>query len=148
MKEKTLFPVKVDLTDSHVLVICAGDVRDGGAACALIRALHRCTEHLRILSPAPCARVRQEAAVCHAPLDEKPYAREDLFGADVVISTLDDAAVNDDIFAACRTLGIRLCILAQPQRSDFIPDFVMSEERGSCELTEQSVHPGWGKRNF
>ena len=49
-----------------------------------------------------------------------PLRREDLYGMDIVISALRDGRINDELFAVSRTLGIRICILQQPERSDFI----------------------------
>ena len=49
----------------------------------------------------------------------KRYDREELFGADLVISGLTDPKENEDLYAACRCFGIPASLLNDPSRSEF-----------------------------
>lgn len=117
--EYQLLPVLVDLSDSRV-VILAGDSTREDAVVQMLLLLSRCTAHLRLIAPAPSPRLMQAARDSDACVISRPYVREELHGADVVICMYEDSDVCDDVFAFCRTLGIRLCLTSQPGRSDFI----------------------------
>ena len=112
-------PVLIDLSQKHVLILFERSPADE-AGLGVIQMIRPCTEHLAVLTPSPASFLKQKAEDLHFTLLDKKYAREDLYGADVVICAADDQAVKDDVFAACRTLGIRLCILSEPWRSDFL----------------------------
>ncbi len=109
----------IDLSTRNVLVI-AGDEQEQLQALDYLHALIPCTDHISVLALSPAPSLKDLAEKHHIRLKEKAYAREDLYGEDLVISTLSDPSVNDDIHAACRTLGIRLQMTAEPGRSDFI----------------------------
>ncbi len=116
---KNLYPVLLDLSSKNVLVI-AGSGKEEAKAMNYLHVLTACTDHLAVLAPSPSPALKDYANRMMIHLMEKSYVRADLYGADIVISTLEDADINDDIHAACKTLGIRVQITAQPYRSDFI----------------------------
>lgn len=138
-----LLTVQINLQDRKVLLLGAdGHFPD------VIRTLLPCTKHLYAAFPvrsmdgapespdpvsgrpggADATPDLQRAADMLSALEAEgrlhclpvPFRREDLYGMDVVISALSDDKINDELFAVCRTLGILICILQQPQRSDFI----------------------------
>ncbi len=116
---KPLFPVLIDLSGQNVLVM-AGSGQEEVLAVEYLRALAPCVHLLLVLSPSPSEELRSAADETGACLLEKTYERTDLYGADLVVCTMTDPVILDDVFAACRTLGIRLQITSQPQRSDYI----------------------------
>lgn len=113
-----LFPVLIDLSQKHVFLITDGNC-DDETILRILRMVRPCTPYLTVLAPSPSPVLERSAGKQQAVLMKKEYDREDLYGADVVICAAQDRALKDDVFAACRTLGIRLCILYEPQRSDF-----------------------------
>ena len=117
---KNLFPVLIDLSSKHVLVLTGPE--PGEETLAVIEALIPCTDHLAVQVSSPDNILEQMAKKYSFALRIKPYEREDLYDADVVICALSSRDMMDEVFAACRTLGIRLSLLPAPGRSDFLPD--------------------------
>ena len=119
--KKELFPVLIDLSEKHVMVLLSQDGDyDEPRLLSLVQRLHACTGHLSLYAASRSASLMKLSEEAGVSLTVKSYKREDLFGADVVICTLRDPALRGDVFAACHTLGIRLCIPGEPARSDFI----------------------------
>ena len=119
---KRLLPVLLDLSSQHV-VLLSGESFDE-MILPVARMLSPCTDHLTVFSPDPSPPLKELAEREHFVLKEKSYKREDLYDADLVILSASGQALKDEVFAACRTLGIRLSILSEPKRSDFILDQV------------------------
>ena len=115
---KKLLPVLLDLSGQHV-VLLSGESFDE-MILPLARMFCPCTDHLTVFSPAPSPSLKEMADQGHFNLKEKTYEREDLYDADLVILSASGQALKDEVFAACRTLGIRLSVLSEPERSDFI----------------------------
>lgn len=113
-----LFEVLIDLSKKNVVIL--GDDRSDEEVLSIAHRLLPCTDHLTVLTASPSSDLRQLAAEEHFSLIKREYIRDDLYGADVVICTLRGQKETDDVHAVCRTLGVRLCILSQPERSDFI----------------------------
>ncbi len=116
---KPLIPVLIDLSDKTALVI-AGNGPEEKQAAKYLRVLSPGVKDLRVLAQCPSEDLRTLILGCGIHLLEKSYERQDLYGADLVICATSDQSVTDDVFATCRTLGIRLQILSQPRRSDYI----------------------------
>ncbi len=117
--KKPLFPVLIDLSDKTVLIVSGGGLAEAKAI-EYLRALSPSVGSLCVLSEKPSDHLRELIPGSDIRLLEKPYEREDLYGADLVVCTTTDPTIMDDVFAACRTLGIRLQITSQSERSDYI----------------------------
>jgi len=50
---------------------------------------------------------------------EKTYSREDLYDADLVIAATDNKEVNEDIYSACKCLGIQVNVASDQNKCDF-----------------------------
>jgi siroheme synthase-like protein len=50
---------------------------------------------------------------------EKTYSREDLYDADLVIAATDNKEVNEDIYSACKCLGIQVNVASDQKKCDF-----------------------------
>ena len=131
---KNLFPVLIDLSSKHVLVLTCPE--HGEDVLPVIEVLIPCTDHLTVQSSSPDDALEQMAKKHSFSLRIKPYEREDLYDADVVICALSTRDMMDEVFAACRTLGIRLSLLPAPDRSDFLPD--LTGLRGSGERRDRT----------
>lgn len=113
-----LLPVLIDLSEKQVVLLAEGGEDD--ELFSILHALRPCTDHLCVLTPSASGPLRKRTEDLCIDLKEKPYCREDLYGADVVICASPSRERKDEVHAACRTLGIRLSILSEPERSDFI----------------------------
>ena len=125
--KRPLVPLYTDLTDRKVMVVGQGE-----EAGQMLRYLSAYTDYLYLLAegkPDPEAQ-----SISGVTVPGTDYERSLLYGMDYVISLSLDAAVNDDIHAVCRTLGIRVCIVREPGRSDFClrPEETRSSEDISC----------------
>lgn len=50
---------------------------------------------------------------------QKNYEREDIYDADMVIAATDNEKVNEDIYSACKCLGILVNVASSQQKCDF-----------------------------
>ena len=100
--EKKYFPMFVDLTDKKVVVAGAGTI-----AKRRIRAMLEFTEHLTVIAPEVNPELR------------KAYEREDLYDAALVIAATNDKKTNEDIYAACKCLGIPVNVCNDRDKCDF-----------------------------
>ena len=92
--KRPYMPLYTDMTDRKILVIGSGEKAE-----QILRYLEPFTSHLHRLTGA--------------------YRRSDLYGMDYVICQEEDETVREDVYATCRTLGIRVCIVGSPGRCDF-----------------------------
>ena len=144
---ENLFPVLIDLSKKHVTVL--SDPESGEDTLTIIKKLIPCTDRLTVLSSSFDGRLEQLSGEYPFVLKIKKYEREDLYDADVVICALVSREIKDDVHAACRTLGIRLSILSEPWRSDFIPDISAAEKtaisKGSTFRTNDRAYPAMSR---
>ena len=96
----------VDLTDKKVVVAGAGTI-----AKRRIRAMLEFTEHLTVIAPEVNPELRT--------LEEQAYEREDLYDAALVIAATNDKKTNEDIYAACKCLGIPVNVCNDRDKCDF-----------------------------
>ena len=99
--EKKYFPMFVDLTDKKVVVAGAGTI-----AKRRIRAMLEFTEHLTVIAPEVNPELRTLEEQGKLTVLRKAYEREDLYDAALVIAATNDKKTNEDIYAACKCLGI------------------------------------------
>ena len=91
----------VDLTDKKVVVAGAGTI-----AKRRIRAMLEFTEHLTVIAPEVNPELRTLEEQGKLTVLRKAYEREDLYDAALVIAATNDKKTNEDIYAACKCLGI------------------------------------------
>ena len=114
MDDKRYFPMFVDLSRQKAVVVGAGKIAARRAA-ALVQFCPDVTVIAPEISPG-IERLEQEQKV---KVLRKEYRREDIFGADLVIAATSRPEVNDDIYAACKTLGIRVNVCSDRSKCDF-----------------------------
>ena len=93
----------VDLTDKKVVVAGAGTI-----AKRRIRAMLEVNPELRTLEEQGKLTVLRKA-----------YEREDLYDAALVIAATNDKKTNEDIYAACKCLGIPVNVCNDRDKCDF-----------------------------
>lgn len=117
-RKKQPLPILVDLSEKNVILL-SDRGSDGNEVLRTARFLLSGAGHLTLLTPCPSEALKELAKDPDVTLTVREYLREDLFGADAAVCALTSPALRDDVYAACRTLGIRLCILNEEGRSDF-----------------------------
>lgn len=122
--EKLYFPMFVDLSDKKVVVVGAGTI-----AKRRIRAMVEFTNHLVMIAPEVNPELRELEEAGKLTILRKPYEREDLYDAALVIAATNDNRTNQDIYAACKCLGIPVNVFSDKSKCDFFfPTLVTQED--------------------
>jgi siroheme synthase-like protein len=113
-EKKPYFPIFIDLSEKKVVVV-------GGGAIAKrrIRTLASFTNHLVVLAPDidPEIRLLEEEGLL--TILEKPYTREDIYDADMVLAATNNFQVNNDIHSVCKCMGIPVNVCSDQTKCDF-----------------------------
>lgn len=112
--KKRYFPMFVDLTDKKVVVAGAGTI-----AKRRIRALVEFTNHLYVIAPEVNPELKELEEAGKLTVLRKGYEREDLYDAAMVIAATNDNKVNQDIYLACKCLGIPVNVCSDREKCDF-----------------------------
>ena len=113
-KNKPLFPLFTDLSEYKIVVV-------GGGAVALrrVKTLLHFASDLTVVAPEICGELCALASEGKICLLKKKYEREDLYAAHMVLAATDDRAVNEDIYSACKCLGILVNVASDQNKCDF-----------------------------
>lgn len=144
-REKHYFPMFVDLSDKKVVVAGAGTI-----AKRRIRSLIEFTDHLVVIAPEVNKELKMLEAEGKLTILRKYYEREDIYDASLVIAATNDNKTNQEIYSACKCLGIPVNVCADKTKCDFYFPSVAStshlvvgisasgrEQKKSRELTEK-----------
>ena len=112
--EKKYFPMFVDLTDKKVVIVGAGTI-----AKRRIRAMLEFTEYLTVIAPEVNPELRTLEEQGKLTVLRRAYEREDLYDAALVIAATNDKKMNEDIYAACKCLGIPVNVCNDRDKCDF-----------------------------
>lgn len=111
---KHYFPMFVNLSDKKVVVAGAGTI-----AKRRIRAMVQFTDHLVVIAPEVNRELKELEAEGKITILRKSYEREDLYDAALVIAATNDKKINQDIYSACKCLGIPVNVCNDKSRCDF-----------------------------
>ncbi len=111
---KHYFPMFVDLTDKKVVVAGAGTI-----AKRRIRTLVKFTDELVVVAPEVNQELKQMQQEGKLTILKKHFEREDIYDAALVIAATNDNKVNQEIYTACKCLGIPVNVCADKTRCDF-----------------------------
>jgi precorrin-2 dehydrogenase/sirohydrochlorin ferrochelatase len=118
-KPITYYPMFLNLQGKHCVVIGAGEV-----ALRKIRMLLDCGAEVTVISPTVRAKVSQLAKTGSLEFHRRPYRKEDLKKATVVISATNSRKINQAVEEEARRRGILINVVDDPGRSNFIvPSF-------------------------
>ena len=84
-----------------------------------IRAMLEFTEHLTVIAPEVNPELRTLEEQGKLTVLRKAYEREDLYDAALVIAATNDKKTNEDIYAACKCLGIPVNVCNDRDKCDF-----------------------------
>lgn len=116
MKNKTYgyFPMFTDISKKKILVIGGGKI-----AGRRVHTLLDFAENITVVAPDICEEIEKLAAENRIILNRKTYEREDLYDADLVVAATDKPEVNDDVYSACKCLGITVNTASDKHKCDF-----------------------------
>ncbi len=113
-RKKLYFPMFVDLSEKKVVVVGAGTI-----AKRRIRALTDFTNCLVVIAPEVNRELKDMEAEGKITILKKNYEREDIYDAALVIAATNDNRTNQDIYSACKCLGIPVNVCNDKTRCDF-----------------------------
>lgn len=111
---KKFFPLFTDLTEKKVAVFGAGKI-----ASRRVRTLLSFAGEITVIAPLCSDEIERLAKAEKLVYKQKTYEREDLYDADIVIAATNDKKVNEDIYSACKCLGILVNVADNQQKCDF-----------------------------
>ena len=123
-RRKHYFPMFIDLTDKKAVVVGAGTI-----AKRRIRSLAEFTDRLVVIAPEVNRELKQMEEEGKITILRKRYEREDIFDASLVIAATNDNKMNQEIYSACKCLGIPVNVCVDKTRCDFyFPGIVSNED--------------------
>ena len=137
MSQKPLLPVLIDLSEKKI--VCAGIGKDPGR---WIIPLLTYADDVTVIDKTIPEEIQAFADEGKLHTLNKPCGREDIYGADLVITSGEDAELTKDLSAVCRCLGIFVSILSDPKRSDFVIPVRLREETEAPEREPQKHETG------
>lgn len=115
MKERLYFPLFVDLSGKHILIVGAGRI-----ALRRIRTMADFAGKLTVVAPAIRQEIRELAEIApQIRLTDRAYQPDDLKGKDIVFAATDDPALNGQIAEACHQQGIPVNAAHNRELCDF-----------------------------
>lgn len=112
--EKKLFPLYTDLTEKKAVVIGGGNI-----AARRIKSLLDFVGELVVIAPGVQPEIEALAKSGELVWKQKKYEREDLYDADLALAATDDRKVNEDVYSACKCLGILVNTASDQNKCDF-----------------------------
>lgn len=122
-RKKGYFPMFVDLSDKKVVVAGAGTI-----AKRRIRTLVEFTDHLVVIAPEVNNELKALEQEGRIEILRKHYEREDIYDASLVIAATNDNRTNQEIYSACKCLGIPVNVYTDRTKCDFFFPTVITEE--------------------
>lgn len=113
-KEKKFFPLFTDLTEKKAVVIGAGKI-----ATRRVQTLLSFVGEMTVIAPESGDEIQRLAQEKKLVYKQKKYERDDIYDADLVIAATDDVKVNEDIYSACKCLGILVNVASNQRKCDF-----------------------------
>ena len=114
MAEYPRFPMFVDLSAKHVVVVGAGKI-----AARRVAVLAQFTPHITVIAPEVHADIEALAAEGRVRLVRRAYDMTDISGADIVLAATDDAELNATICDDCRLRDIPVNVSSDRTLCDF-----------------------------
>lgn len=135
-RQKRYFPMFIDLSDKKVVVAGAGTI-----AKRRIRTLIDFTDHLVVIAPEVNKELKDLEAEGRLTILRKNYEREDIYDAALVIAATNDRKVNQDIYSACKCLGILVNVCNDKNKCDFYFPGIVSDENVVVGISASGQEP-------
>ena len=108
------FPIFIDLSEKHIVVVGAGTV-----AARRVRTLIDFTSHITVVAPDVHPDIENLEHVGKVAVLRKNYEDSDLQNADMVLAATDDSALNAHLSTQCRERGIPVNVSSDRSLCDF-----------------------------
>ena len=109
------FPLFTRLTDKRCVIVGGGPV-----AARKLDWFRRADASLVLVSPELCPALQEKLPADDIDYRCKPYSREDIDDAVLVVAATDDIALNREVAEHCRQAGIFVSVVNSPEDGDFI----------------------------
>lgn len=127
MKNFPYYPIFIDIEGREVVII------GGGNVCARkAETMMKYGARVTIVAPEFTEEIEQWARDERLALRRKPYEAADVEGANIVIASTDDTAVNEQIAADCRARRIPVNVVDVTPLCEFIVPAII--EKGSVQI--------------
>lgn len=127
MKNYPYYPIFIDIEDRPVVII------GGGEVCARkAETMMRYGARVRIISPRFTDEIEAWAAAGKLSIERREYQSADIDGANLVIASTDDTAVNERIAADSRARRIPVNVVDVTPLCEFIVPAII--EKGSVQI--------------
>lgn len=123
-----LFPINLNLRDRKCLVVGGGSVAE-----RKVRGLLQCGADIWVVSPELTEYLQKLAEEDAINVVNRQYTTDDLHGCSLVISAVDDSAVNSRVADDCFERNIPVNVVDDPARCSFTVPSVL--RRGSLCVT-------------
>ena len=127
MKQYPYYPIYIDIENRDVVIIGGGEVCTRKAETML-----RYGARVTVVSPEFTAELERWAADGKLALRRKHYEESDVDGANIVIASTDNQAVNEKIAADCRRRRIPVNVVDVTPLCEFIVPAII--ESGSIQI--------------
>jgi precorrin-2 dehydrogenase/sirohydrochlorin ferrochelatase len=127
VKKYPYYPIFIDIEDRSVVIIGGGEVCTRKAETML-----RYGARVTVVSPAFTAELEGWAGEGRVVLQRKRYDPADLDGANLVIASTDDTAINEQIAADCRARRVPVNVVDVTPLCEFIVPAIL--EKGSVQI--------------
>ena len=114
MKNKTFFPMFVDISEKKITVVGGGNI-----AARRVKTLTDFCDHITVVSPEIHPKLdclEQEGKI---KVIRRPYQREDIYDAWMVLAATDDHKLNDEIYSVAKCLGALVNVASKKEKCDF-----------------------------
>ena len=123
-ESKPLFPLFTDISGYKIVIVGGGSV-----ALRRVRTLLSFASDLTVVAPKVRPELEKLAEAGRVRLERRPYRREDLYAAQLVLAATDDRQVNEDVYSACKGLRILVNVASDRRKCDFqFPSVVLKDE--------------------
>ena len=117
------FPIFLDLASRDVLIVGGGE-----KALQKLRLFTKTSARVRIIAEAPAEDVEALAGQSGATLERRRFSAGDVTGAALVLAASDDGALDAEVAAAARALGIPVNVVDGPAESTFIMPAIVDRD--------------------
>ena len=137
-RNRTYYPVMLDITDKNFLIIGGGP-----AAAEKLRSLGQTGKKIRVIAKEFTEPFHEKDWL---ELVKKPYEKGDLTGFDIVYVGINDPVKEAEILADARELGILINFVDKVETSDFISPAVFMKKNFSLFISTYGKGPGMSKK--
>jgi siroheme synthase-like protein len=124
MKDKRYFPMFVDLSDKHVVVVGGGNV-----AARRVKTLLQFTRNVTVVAPKMNPDLLDMGKAGQIEMKVRPVKRTDFASAYMVVAATNDWKLNDEIYRVCKEEGIYVNVSSDREKCDFyFPGVFMQDE--------------------